>query len=51
MKELTDKEKEAIEFLKKLPVILEIKHLGGAEEIETILALIAQQQNEDNRTA
>lgn len=31
---------EAIKVLKQLPVMLEIKHLGGAREIETVLNYI-----------
>ena len=43
---MTQKEKKAVERLKQLPVALKMKHLGGAEDIFTVLNLIQKQQEE-----
>ena len=43
---MTEEEKKAVERLKQLPVALKMKHLGGAEDIFTVLNLIQKQQEE-----
>lgn len=39
---MTKEQEEAIECLQKLPITLEIKHLGGRKEIETVLSMLEE---------
>ena len=39
---MTKEQEEAIECLQKLPITVEIKHLGGRKEIETVLSMLEE---------